>query len=291
MACFTFTLPVVADTGSSTRSGTSSASTRTSRRERGETGERVRALAVDDDPNGLRYVGDALIAAGYAPVVTGGPQEALRLVEEEKPALMLLDLMLPVADGIELMQEILDVADVAVIFFSAYGRDELIATAFSMGAVDYVVKPFSPTELTARIAAALRQREVPDPSEPYAVGGLTIDYAERRVTSAGEPVDLLRMEYRMLAEFSAGAGRTLSYEHLLDRVWRERSGGGLRPMRTVLRRLRIEAGRRRGQPRLHLHLHRAPGGVQDGRGGDIGRRRRGDGLAIIRGKRHDCYNL
>ena len=74
------------------------------------------------------------------------------------------------------------------------------------------------------------------------VGDLTIDYAERRVTLAGEPVDLLPLEYRLLAELSFSAGRTLTYEHLLDRVWRERSGDDLRPMRTIVRRLRIKLG-------------------------------------------------
>ena len=238
-ARFTFTLPAVAETGGGT---TGPSQARSSRRGRGETAEPVRVLAVDDDPNDLRYIHDTLIAAGYAPVVTGDPEETLRLVEKEKPALVLLDLMLPGADGIELMEEILDVADVPVIFLSAYGRDELIATAFGMGADDYVVKPFSPTELTARIAAALRRREIPEPSEPYVLGDLTIDYSQRRVTLAGEPVNLLPMEYRLLAELSASAGRVLTYEHLLDQVWRERSGDDLRPMRTIVRRLRIKLG-------------------------------------------------
>ena len=241
-ARFTFTLPAVADTGGATSSGPSSFSTRSTRRGRGEPGEPMRVLAVDDDPNDLLYIRDTLIAAGYAPVVTGDPEETLHLVQEEMPQLVLLDLMLPGADGIELMKEILDAADVPVIFLSAYGRDELIATAFGMGAADYVVKPFSPTELSARIAAALRRREAPEPSEPYVVGDLTIDYAQRRVTLAGEPVDLLPLEYRLLAELSFSAGRTLTYEHLLDRVWRERSGDDLRPMRTIIRRLRIKLG-------------------------------------------------
>ena len=197
---------------------------------------------MDDDPQDLRYVRDTLVKSGYDPVVTGDPEETLRLVAEEKPHLVLLDLMLPGADGIELMKEILDAADVPVILLSAYGRDELIATAFDMGAADYVVKPFSPTELTARIAAALRRREIPEPSEPYVLGDLTIDYAERRVTLAGEPVHLLPMEYRLLAELSFSAGRTLTYEHLLDRVWKERSGDDLRPMRTIVRKLRIRLG-------------------------------------------------
>ena len=128
-------------------------------------------------------------------------------MEEEKPDLVILDLMLPGTDGIELMKDIVAVGDVPVIFLSAYGRDELIARAFDMGAVDYVVKPFSPTELAARIRAALRKREVSEPSEPYVLGDLTIDYAERVVTLAGRPVELMAIEYRLLAELSANAGR------------------------------------------------------------------------------------
>ncbi len=244
-ALFTFTLPTVGETASGTAGSSAPSATRSSR---GGMGEQVRVLAVDDDPRDLRYVQDTLIAAGYAPVVTGDPEETLRLVEEERPALVLLDLMLPGADGIELMKEILDVADLPVIFLSAYGRDELIATALGTGAVDYVVKPFSPTELTARVAAALRRREVPETLEPYVLGDLTIDYAGRRVTLAGRSVYLLPMEYRMLIELSASAGRVLTYEHLLDRVWGERGSGDLRPMRTIVRKLRQKLDDDAGNP-------------------------------------------
>ena len=234
-ARFTFTIPSVEEAGS----GPHSLSTRSSRR---GAGERVRVLAVDDDPQALRYVRDALSRAGYAPVVTGDPEETLRLVEVEKPDLVILDLMLPGTDGIELMKDILEMADVPIIFLSAYGRDELIARAFDMGAVDYVVKPFSPTELAARIRVALRKREVSEPSEPYVLGDLTIDYAERGVTLAGRPVELMAIEYRMLAELSANAGRVLTYEHLLGRVWGEKSSGDVRPMRTIVSKLRRKLG-------------------------------------------------
>ena len=132
--------------------------------------------------------------------------------------------------------------DVPVIFVSAYGRDELIARAFDMGAVDYVVKPFSPTELAARIRAALRKRAASEPSAPYVLGDLTIDYAERRVTLAGRPLPLIAMEYRLLAELSANAGRLLTYEHLLERVWGEKSSGDVRPMRTIVSKLRRKLG-------------------------------------------------
>ena len=241
-ARFTFTIPTVEEAGSGTANEPARLSTRSSRRAAAEAGERVRVLAVDDDPQALRYVRDALLKSGYTPVVTGDPEEALRLVAEEKPDLVLLDLMLPGTDGIELMKDILAAGDVPVIFVSAYGRDELIARAFDMGAVDYVVKPFSPTELAARIRAALRKRAASEPSEPYVLGDLTIDYAERRVTLAGRPLPLIAMEYRLLAELSANAGRLLTYEHLLERVWGEKSSGDVRPMRTIVSKLRRKLG-------------------------------------------------
>ena len=145
------------------------------------------------------------------------------------------------------MQAILEIANVPVIFLSAYGREELIAKAFDMGAVDYVVKPFSPTELSARIRAVLNRRAAPEPSEPYVMGDLTVDYYSRRVTLAGLPVHLVAMEYRMLAELSANAGQVLTYEHLLERVW-GRKGGDVRPMRTIVSKLRRKLGEKANSP-------------------------------------------
>ena len=189
--------------------------------------------------------GDALARAGYAPIVTGDPQEALSQVEANDPHLVLLDLMLPGTDGIELMGNILDMADVPVIFLSAYGQEETIARAFENGADDYVVKPFSPTELVARIKAALRKREAPEwaePSEPYVFGDLTIDYAQRRVTLAGRPVQLTAIEYGLLFELSANAGRVMTYDRLLRRVWGLRRSGDSRRVRTAAKQLRRKLG-------------------------------------------------
>ena len=238
-ACFTFTLPSVEGTGGGSAGRLPSISVPHEQRMEER---RLRILAVDDDPNDLRYVRDTLVRSGYDPVVTGEPEEALRLVAEEKPELVLLDLMLPGTDGIELMQDVLDVADVPVIFLSVYGREELIARAFDMGAADYVVKPFSPTELSARIRAALRRREAAEPSEPYVYGDLTVDYAGRSVSLAGRPVRLTPIEYRVLAELSANAGRVMTYERMLSRVWREKSDGDVRPMRTIVGKLRRKLG-------------------------------------------------
>ena len=236
-ARFTFTIPVAQDAAI----GAANLPVRSSRSER----ERERILAVDDDPQTLRHVRDALTNAGYAPVVTGDPEEALSLVEANDPHLVLLDLMLPGTDGIELMRNILDMADVPVIFLSVYGQEEIIARAFENGADDYVVKPFSPMELVARIKAALRKREVPEwaePSEPFVLGDLTIGYAERRVTLAGRPVQLTAIEYGLLFELSVNAGRVLTYDRLLRRVWGLRRSGDSRRVRTAAKQLRRKLG-------------------------------------------------
>ena len=240
---FTFTIPAVEEAVT--------LAAPPSRRRKMKTKERPRILCVDDDPQTLRHVRDALAKAGYTPVVTGDHEEVSRLMAEEAPRLVLLDLMLPGSDGMELMKGIREISDVPVIFLSAYGQDEVVARAFDMGAADYVVKPFSPTELAARIRAALRKRATPEPAqppEPYVRGDLTVDYARRRVTVAGNPVALTAIEYRMLVELSANAGRALTHEHLLQRVWGPDKGEDTGPVRNIVKRLRRKLGDDPGNP-------------------------------------------
>ena len=211
-----------------------------------EAGEQVRILALDDDPVALRFIRDALVKAGYGVVATVDPGDVPELIETDKPHLALLDLMLPGVDGIELMRQVVNTVSMPVIFVSAYGHDRLIARAFEAGAADYVVKPFSPTELVARIRAALRKQEVPEPAEPYLLGELTIDYVARSVTLAGRQVRLTPIEYRTLAELSLNAGRVTPYEHLLQRVWGV--DADMAPMRTVITTLRRRLGDDAGDP-------------------------------------------
>ena len=203
--------------------------------------------------------------------MTGDPEEVSRLMAEEAPRLVLLDMMLPGSDGMELMKDIREVSDVPVIFLSVNGQEEVVARAFDMGAADYVVKPFSPTELAARIRAALRKRAAPElaqPSEPYVRGDLTIDYARRMVTVAGNPVELTDIEYRMLVELSANAGRALTHERLLQRVWGPDKGRRLRAGEEHRQEAAPQAGRGRVQP--GLHLRRAPLRLPDGEGRGAG---------------------
>ena len=236
-AKFTFTIPVADETAAEL--------SRLSPRSRRGEKEQTRILVVDDDPRTLRYVRDTLTEAGYEPTVTAEPEEALLLMEENRPGLVLLDLMLPGADGIELMVDILRVADVPVVFLSVYGNDQVIARAFEQGASDYIVKPFSPTELVARVGAAMRKLALPqrtEPAEPYVLGDLRIDYAERRVTVAGRPVELTPTEYDLLIELSISGGRVVPHDHLRHRVWGPRKSGGLRTLYTHLARLRRKLG-------------------------------------------------
>ena len=208
-------------------------------------------LVVDDDPQALRYVRRTLTDAGYAPIVCADPNEALSLVQDNQPYLVLLDLMLPGIDGIELMGDIFAIADVPVIFISAYGRDRVVARAFEMGATDFIVKPFSPTELVARVGAALRRRagaSQPEPAEPYVLGDLKIDYLEREVSVAGQPVRLTATEYKLIHELSVNAGRVLTHDQLLRRVWGPKKPSDLRALRTHLRRLRRKLGEDASDP-------------------------------------------
>ena len=248
---FTFTVPA-----------SDAASPEAAPRRRGAPGwragdEPIRVLAVDDDPRALKRVRDSLTEEGYEPTVTGDPQQVASLIEEVDPDVVLLDLMLPGTDGIEVMQDILAVRDTPVIFLSAYSRDDLVAEAFEMGAADYIIKPFSPTELAARVKAALRnkpsqqRRQVPPYRRPgrFALADLAIDYAARAVTVAGRPVDLTRIEFDLLAELSANPGIPRTHEQLLRKVWGPDNADDAPRLRTVIKNLRRKLGDSASSPK------------------------------------------
>ena len=205
--------------------------------------ERPRVLVVDDDPNTLRLVRRALEEAGYAPLVTGAPDDLAGLLRAERPALVLLDLMLRGRDGLRLFEEIPELSDQPVIFISGYGRDETIAKAFELGADDYIVKPFSATELAARVGAALRRHREP---VPFVLGDLAIRYDSGEVTVRGETVDLTATEYDVLRLLSVNAGRTVRHETLLRRFWEGREDAHV--VRMAVRSLRRKLGDRAGDP-------------------------------------------
>ena len=236
---FTFTLPAVEDARAA------AAPAGAQRRTTAPAREADRILVVDDDPKALRYVRDILTEAGYAPLVTGEHEELARIIRSEKPSLVLLDLLLPGTDGIALMESVPELADLPVVFISAYGRDETVARALAAGAADYIVKPFSPTELTARVRAALRRVARP---EPFELAGLAIHYESHRVTAEGREVSLTATEYELLRVLSLNAGRVVTYETLERRVWSDRAAGDANLVRNFIKKLRAKIGEDAANP-------------------------------------------
>jgi DNA-binding response OmpR family regulator/signal transduction histidine kinase len=232
---FTFTVPVAAETSGAAPSRISH-QPRSTKPNRG-----TPILVVDDDPQTLRRVRDVLAEAGYAPILTGDPDELPGLIRTHRPRLVLLDLVLPGTDGLELMENVPELEDLPVIFISVYGRDETIARVLDAGAADYIVKPFSPSELTARVRAALRRQAGP---KPFRLGDLSIRYEEREVVVDGRPVALTVTEFEVLRVLSTSAGRVVTYGSLLRQAWRRRDRGTGDPkiVRAMVKSLRRKLG-------------------------------------------------
>ena len=234
----TFTIPAAGERHGAVESGPPPVAT--------EADELPRILVVDDDPRTLRSVRDTLSLAGYAPLVTGEPEQIAHLIRAEEPRLVLLDLILPGADGIELMGSVPELSDVPVIFISGYGREETVARALAAGAADYLVKPFTPTELMARIRGALHRASEP---QPFVLGELAIDYGRRRVTVAGSAVDLTRTEYELLRVLSLDAGRVVTYQTLQRRIWSGRKRTSTKLIAVFVRDLRRKLGEAAAEPK------------------------------------------
>ncbi|MXZ58702.1 MAG: response regulator [Rhodothermaceae bacterium] len=259
---FTFTIPLVEEAGH----GAMEASTHRRRADQ----RKPLILAVDDDPQFLGLVRMTLNDAGFRSLTASDPNEVSDLIDEHDPHLVLLDLLLPEMDGIELMQKVPALVDRPVIFLSAYGRDETVARALEMGAVDYIVKPFSPTELVARIQTALRKSDAFP--ETFQSGALVINYEERRVSLSDVPLELTAIEYDLLRILSTNAGRVVTYEILLRNVWRLDKVDGTdsrRRIRAFVKKLRDKLGDDPSnptyiftEPRVGYRMHR-PDDVTD----------------------------
>lgn len=235
---FAFTLPIAPESDE--------ASSETSRRAEHlgrvrRAGERTRVLAVDSEPQILRHLQNSLTKAGYQIIVTSDPSDVISLIEMEEPELVLLDLLLSGTTGFDLLKQIREVSGVPVIMLSARERVEDTVRALRMGADDYIGKPFSSSELLARIEAALRRRVRPDQIEvlqPYRMDGLMIDFTRRRVMVDEEEVRLTATEYKLLYELATNAGRVLTHDQILQRVWGPEYSGETQLVRAFIRNLR-----------------------------------------------------
>lgn len=250
----TFTVPVAEEIpASAIRTGAS-----TGTRSHDSAEHHGAILAVDDDPQTLRSVREVLTRAGFAAIVTGDPGEVAGLIESREPILVLLDLVMPGTDGFELMKDILEIDRIPVIFLSGYGQEENVERAYALGATDYIVKPFSPTELVARIKAALRKEMDAlrkDPEEPCVFQDLTVNFEERSVTVGGRRVELTAHEYEMLYELCVSPGRVVTHNTLMRRIWGRQRGGDMRRVRTLVKRLRRKLGDDADEPRYIFTEH------------------------------------
>ena len=222
-------------------------------------GQQERILAIVDDPLFLMYVRDTLSGAGYVPIMTRSTDVVNRLIREEKPSIVILDHALSGTNGFENMKSITEITDAPVIYLSEYSRARVIEEVMDLGASDFIVKPFSPSELVARIAAALRKKAASDRThalEPYVLGDLEIIYAERRVSVAGSPVYLTATEYGLLFELSINAGRVLTHDQLIERVWSAPNSGDSQVLRAFIKSLRRKLKDDARSPRYLFTEHR-----------------------------------
>ncbi len=250
---FSFSLPIASDPGVSSGLEVAAGTAHGGRVSR--PGGRPRILAIDDEPQVLRYLRRALHEAGYQAVVTTDPGEVSGLVELEEPDLLLLDLMLPGISGFEVLRRVREISGVPVIVITASAKEEDSVRALKMGADDYIRKPFSPSELVARIEAALRRRLPSDVTEsraPLVLDDLTINFVERTVTVGGRAVSLSATQYKLLYELAIHAGRVLTHDQILERVWGDAYSGETGLLRSFVRDLRQKLGDDARRPKYIL---------------------------------------
>jgi DNA-binding response OmpR family regulator len=213
---------------------------------------RPTVLVVDDEPTIAEIVARYLERAGYHARIAHDGRQAIEAAARERPDLVVLDLMLPHMDGLEVMRRLRDNdrERVAIILLTAKGDESDRITGLRLGADDYVVKPFSPAELTARVEAVLRRVDTsPEQAPPIVFDGLRIEPAARRVEVRGAEVQLTQREFDLLAYLARHPGQVFSREHLMDAVWQYSFYTDSSTVTVHIRRLRAKLEDDPGQPR------------------------------------------
>jgi phosphate regulon transcriptional regulator PhoB len=206
-----------------------------------------RVLIVEDEPDIRDLLAFHLEREGYQVTKSRTGADALRQLKSGLPDLVLLDLMLPEVDGLEVCRRLRQdprTASLPIVMLTAKGEEVDRILGLELGADDYIVKPFSPKEVVARVRAVLRRSRTPSGTAPIASGRLTIDLGRHTVDVAGSELELTPKEFDLLRALAEARGRVLSREFLLDRVWGYAAAGEIES-RTVdvhVRRLRVKLG-------------------------------------------------
>jgi two-component system, OmpR family, response regulator ResD len=214
-------------------------------------GDRRSILVVDDEPTIRHVVSRYLERAGYATRAAGDGLEALRLAASEQPDLVVLDVMLPGLDGLEVMRCLQERESISVILLTAKGDSSDRIAGLRQGADDYVVKPFLPAELVARVDAVLRRMERAhvDAEEPISFDGIEIDPAGRRVNVGGAGVELTVREFELLLHLMRHPGQAFSRDQLMEAVWQYTFYTDTSTVTVHMRRLRAKVEEDPARPR------------------------------------------
>jgi DNA-binding response OmpR family regulator len=201
-------------------------------------------LVVDDDVRMLRMMKRMLELEGFDTLIANSGESALKVFEKESPDLVLLDIMMPDMNGYIVCKHIREFSQVPIIMVTAMGDDKEKVEGLDIGADDYVTKPFSASELAARVRAVLRRigpQEEP-PGAIFQYKDLVIDFTSRRVTVNDRELILTSTEYRLLSYISRNAGRVVTPDQLLDKVWGEEYIGAPHLLQVNIARLRKKLG-------------------------------------------------
>ena len=208
---------------------------------------RAKILVVDDDPDILSLVRYNLEREGFSVLTAANGQDALQLVHSQPPQAIILDLMLPEVDGLEVSRQIKrdpSLSDIPIIMLTAKGEEVDRVVGFELGADDYITKPFSPRELVLRLKAILkRSSSREEPIRKLSLEDLEIDLDRHQVWIGGEEISLTVIEFGLLSTLASRRGRVQTRDRLLADVWNYDSDVDSRTVDTHIRRLRSKLGR------------------------------------------------
>jgi len=203
--------------------------------------KRFRILVVDDEERIVNFLMAKLEASGYDVFTASNGIEGLEHAQAQEPDLIVLDLLMPKMDGLEMLKELRTFSAVPVIILTAKGADADRIKGLQLGADDYLPKPFNPDELVARIEAVRRRLEPSErveAPEVFSLGHVTVDFKRRSISVRGQEQYLTRTEWFLLSQLINNAGRLMLYEELLSRAWGPEYRDDIQLLRTCISRLR-----------------------------------------------------
>ena len=209
-------------------------------------------LAVDDEPGVLRLIKLELSTQGLRVITATDGEEGLRMAEQQRPDLIVLDIMMPDISGLEVMRRLRERSSVPIILLTAKDHDQDKVRGLDLGADDYLIKPFNPEELSARVRAILRRgiRTTDGEENIISIGDVEIDLTRRLVKKNGEVVSLTRTEWMLLQQLAANAGKVMLNTELLSKVWGPEYRDDLQYLRVWVSRLRGKLENEPSKPRL-----------------------------------------